>query len=328
MRGRVVSIWVSVCIVLLSQSIRAEWFSRDGTVMGTTARVEIWTVDSAQAQSLIELAFKELRRIDQLLSPYRPASELSQVNQSAGDSAGVQISPEFFHLLQRALAFSVETTGRFDITFASVGHRYNFRDKTRPTVEEMPPLLDAIDYRHVQLLTASSQVILRHPKTRIDLGGIAKGYAVERAASLLRRQGVQHAQVTAGGDTRFIGDRRGRPWRVGIRDPRQEGATVAVLPLVDEAMSTSGDYERFFIEDGQRYHHIINPKTGLSVTGVQSVTVIGPDATVTDALSTSVFVMGIDQGLRLINNRSDYEAVVVGHTGGLFFSNGLSKQTD
>ena len=328
MLGRAAFIVISFYMVLFSQSVRAEWFSRDGTVMGTTARVEIWTTDSAQAQPLVELAFKELRRIDHLLSPYKPASALSRVNQSAGDPVGVQISPEFFHLLQRALAFSVETTGRFDITFASVGHRYNFRDKSRPTVEEMTPLLDAIDYRHIQLLTASSQVILRHPKTRIDLGGIAKGYAVERAASLLQRQGVQYAQVTAGGDTRFIGDRRGRPWRVGIRDPRQEGTTVAVLPLEDEAMSTSGDYERFFIEDGQRYHHIINPKTGLSAEGVQSVTVIGPDATVTDALSTSVFVMGIDHGLRLINSRSAYEAVVVGRTGSLFFSNGLSKQTD
>ncbi|MEO1065580.1 MAG: FAD:protein FMN transferase, partial [Actinomycetota bacterium] len=138
------------------------------------------------------------------------------------------------------------------------------------------------------------------PGVRINLGGIAKGYVVERGIDLLRRAGVSNAIVTAGGDSRLLGDRRGRPFMVGIRDPRVDGEVAISVPLEDEAISTSGDYERYFEEDGVRYHHIIKPSTGTPAAGVHSATVIGPDAVMTDALSTSVFVMGVDRGLKLI----------------------------
>ncbi|HSN51014.1 MAG TPA: FAD:protein FMN transferase, partial [Woeseiaceae bacterium] len=159
---------------------------------------------------------------------------------------------------------------------------------------------------------------------RINLGGIAKGYVVERGVDILRRHGVEDGVVTAGGDSRLLGDRRGRPWMIGIRDPRREGEVAMSVPLQDEAISTSGDYERYFDEDGIRYHHIIKPSSGRPVEGIHSATVIGPDAVMTDALSTSVFVMGVDDGLKLIGCLPDYEAIVIDAEGEIYYSTGLA----
>ena len=163
---------------------------------------------------------------------------------------------------------------------------------------------------------------------RSQIGGIAKGHAVERGAALLRNAGIRHAMLTAGGDTRVLGDRRGRPWLVGIRHPRLADEIVTRLPLVDEAISTSGDYERFFEEDGRRYHHIIDPATGEPTEGILSVTIIGPDATMTDGLSTTVFVLGTEDGLALIESLAEYEAIVVDASGQLSYSSGLEPGGD
>jgi thiamine biosynthesis lipoprotein len=148
---------------------------------------------------------------------------------------------------------------------------------------------------------------------------------VERGANILRLNDVQHAIVTAGGDSRLLGDRRGQPWMVGIRDPRNDGQVAISVPLEDEAISTSGDYERYFEEGDVRYHHIIRPSTGAPAGGVHSATVFGPDAVITDALSTSVFVMGVDRGLRLIGTLPDYESIVIDSLGRIYYSDGLQQ---
>ena len=162
------------------------------------------------------------------------------------------------------------------------------------------------------------------PGVRINLGGIAKGYAVEHGAQILRRHGVEHALLNAGGDTRVIGDRRGQPWIVGIRHPRLADQVVTRLPIVDEAISTSGDYERFFEENGRRYHHIINPQTGEPTEGILTVTVIGPDGTMTDGLDTAIFVLGVEAGLELIKAYPDYETIIVDANGKVSYSAGSS----
>jgi thiamine biosynthesis lipoprotein len=185
-----------------------------------------------------------------------------------------------------------------------------------------------IDYRFVKLDHLSSTVSFERAGVRINLGGIAKGYAVERGINLLRNAGVAHAIVTAGGDSRLLGDRRGKPWMVGIRDPRVDGQVAISIPLADEAVSTSGDYERYFEEDGVRYHHILTPSTGKPASSVHSATVFGPDAVFTDALSTSVFVMGVDQGLRLIATLPDYESIVIDAAGQIYYSDGLEPPGD
>jgi len=146
---------------------------------------------------------------------------------------------------------------------------------------------------------------------------------VERGIEILRGLGVRNARVTAGGDTRLLGDRRGTPWMIGVQNPRDEDEVAVTIPLENEAISTSGDYERFFEEDGERYHHIIVPATGTPAGEVHSATIIGPDAVITDALSTSVFVMGVDQGLRLISTLPDYEGIVIDAAGEMYYSDGL-----
>jgi len=148
---------------------------------------------------------------------------------------------------------------------------------------------------------------------------------VERGVNILRSHGIENAIVTAGGDSRLLGDRRGQPWMVGIRDPRNDGQVAISLPLEDEAISTSGDYERYFEEGDIRYHHIIEPSTGAPASGVHSATVFGPDAVITDALSTSVFVMGVDRGLRLIATLPDYESIVIDAAGRIYYSDGLQR---
>ena len=170
---------------------------------------------------------------------------------------------------------------------------------------------------------ARQTIFFKRQGVRINLGGIAKGYVVERAAAMLRARGVEHALLNAGGDTRVIGDRRGQPWIVGIRHPRVADEVVTRLPLVDEAISTSGDYERFFEENGRRYHHIINPATGRPTEGILTVTVIGPDGTLTDGLDTAIFVLGVEKGLELIEAYPEYETIIVDATGKVSYSKGL-----
>jgi thiamine biosynthesis lipoprotein len=257
------------------------------------------------------------------MSTYIEDSRISEINRVAA-SAPVVAGPELFDLIRRSLDISVLTRGAFDITYDSVGQHYDFRNRRRPDAATLETERKLIDYRFVVLDQTAGTVRFERPGMRINLGGIAKGYTVERGVDLLRQAGVRHAIVTAGGDSRLLGDRRGKPWMVGIRDPREDGRLAISIPLEDEAVSTSGDYERYFDEDGVRYHHILAPATGEPASGVHSATVFGPDAVLTDALSTSVFVMGVDQGLRLIATLPDYEAIVIDAEGRIYYSDGLT----
>jgi len=202
---------------------------------------------------------------------------------------------------------------------------YDYRNKQRPDDDTINELLSAVDYRHVILDHEQQTVFFASDKVKIDLGGIAKGYAVDNAIRALEKLGIKHALVTAGGDTRLLGDRNGKPWIVGIRDPRDEDKQAVVLPLQNEAMSTSGDYERYFEEDGKRYHHILSPQTGRSSSQIQSVSIIGPQSVYNDALSTAVFVMGLETGIGLINSLPKFEAIVMDKHRRLHYSEGLMQ---
>lgn len=314
------------CLLFACLSIApasAEWRQGETAIMGTRIAVELWHDDAAQADSAIEAVFAEMRRIDVLMSHYKPESQLSQVNARAAQG-WVTVDRELFLLVRRALEFSPLSDGAFDITYASVGYLYDYRAHQHPGQSAIDAALPAVNWRLVQLDDRASAIRYARAGMRIDLGGIAKGYACERAAAILRGLGVAHAVVTAGGDSRILGDRRGRPWVVGIRHPDDEKRVIARIPLEDEAISTSGDYERFFDEDGHRFHHIIDPKTGKSAGALRSVTIVGPDATTTDGLSTAVFVLGPERGLALIAKMTGYEAVLVTREGRVLYSQGLA----
>ena len=268
------------------------------------------------------MVFDEVERIDALMSTYKEDSTISKINAEAARGP-VAAGDELFELILRSLDISTLTLGAFDITYDSVGQHYDFRERRRPNSATIESTLGRIDYRLVKLDSNAKTVEFAEDGVRINLGGIAKGYVVERCVAILRDFGIRNAIVTAGGDSRLLGDRRGKPWIVGVRDPRKDGEVAVRIPLENEAISTSGDYERYFEEDGIRYHHIIQPDTGTPAGGVHSATIVGPDAVITDALSTSVFVMGVDQGLTLISTLPDYEGVVIDAAGRMYYSDGL-----
>ncbi len=325
MATRLLSSLLLIATLPLAPIAQAEWLSDEQSVMGTVVRIELWTDSRKAGQAAITAVMEEMRRVDRLMSTYKEDSEVSLINRQAAIEP-VTISAELLELLARSLRMSELTGGAFDITYASAGHLYDFRRKVKPSADALAAALSAINYRHVVLDRANSNVKFVRSGVRIDLGGIAKGHAVDRAIALLQARGIQHALVSAGGDSRIIGDRRGRPWMVGIRDPRQENKAVAVVPLSNAAISTSGDYERYFEADGVRYHHIINPGSGQPVSGIRSVTVVGADSTTMDALSTSVFVMGVKKGLALVESLPDVEAVVVDADGKMHYSSGLMRR--
>ncbi len=308
----------------LALPARAEWFQREAAVMGTRIDVELWAGDPAAGEAAIEAVLAEMRRVDALMSHYKPESQLSRVNQRAAQEP-VAVDPELAGLLLQALQLSDLTGGAFDITYASVGYLYDYRGHVKPTAQQIESGLAGVNWHFVIVDPLASTVRYARQGVRIDLGGIAKGYAVDRAIGILQSRGIVHASVTAGGDSRIIGDRFGRPWMIGIRHPDDEGSVIVRMPLVDEAISTSGDYERYFDEGGQRYHHIIDPKTGRSAGAVRSVTVIGPDATTTDGLSTSVFVLGPERGLELIERIPGVDAIIVRRDGKVVYSSGLAN---
>jgi thiamine biosynthesis lipoprotein len=308
-------------LAMLSTPSAAEWYGDSRPMMGTEISVYLWQDDPVAGNEAVEAVFAEVARINQLMSTYIEDSRISEINRNAANGP-VDAGAELTQMILRSLDISRLTLGAFDITYDSVGQHYDFRERRHPDAATIEKELPLIDYHLVQADPVKNTVSFAKQGVRINLGGIAKCYTVERAADVLRQRGEER-NVTAGGDTRLLGDRRGEPWVVGIRDPRKEGEVAIRIPLVDEAISTSGDYERYFEEDGKRYHHIIQPATGEPANGVHSATIVGPDAVITDGLSTSVFIMGVDKGLRLIATLPDYEAIVIDADGRIFYSDGL-----
>ena len=318
--------YLCVVLCLLAGSASARWLEVTEPIMGTRVHAELWHEDPLAGQAILDQVISEMQRIEAEYSPFIEASELSRLNREAG-RGWIQTTAEMVELLEKSARISRMTGGAFDITFASVGRYYDYRQGSRPGAARLEEGLEAINYEFVEIDPAKSRVRFNHPLVYIDLGGIAKGYAVDQSIELMLAAGILQGSVAAGGDSRIIGDRRGEPWTVGIQDPRNADAMAVLLPLVDTAVSTSGDYERFFVEDGIRYHHILDPSTGDSARGSWSVTILGPEATFTDALSTSVFVLGPSRGLALIDQLPGIDAIIIDAEGRLLYSADLAEAT-
>jgi thiamine biosynthesis lipoprotein len=326
--------WKSIAAVLVLYSLaiypsgaEAGWFEETQGIMGTRVHVEFFIEDDSRGPELLHSVMGEMHRIDHALSSYKADSELSKVNREAG-LGWVTVSDELFELITKAHQVSELTGGAFDITYASVGRYYDYRQGKAPDDATIEKAVQGINYHYIERDTIDSRVRFQRPEVYIALGGIAKGYAVDRGLQILQNAGIQQASVSAGGDSRILGDRGGKPWTVGIQHPRKPGEMSAVLPLEDTAVSTSGDYERYFERDGVRYHHILDPSTGRSATGAWSVTILGPEATLTDALSTSVFVLGPKLGLELIDDLPGIDAIIIDPQGHLLVSADLSELDD
>jgi len=313
---------VMLCVASCGTA-QAEWYKRiDDGIMGTRIVVELWDENEVHANAAIDAVMDEMRHIDESMSVYKPTSEVSKVNAEAALHP-VKISKELFDLLQQAIEFSEITDGAFDITYASVGYLYDFRKHIKPTEAQITKALPGVNYRHLIFDNKIQTIKFYQQGMRIDLGGIAKGYSVDCGIHILQARGIAHALVTAGGDSRIIGDRFGKPWIVGIRHPDDANRVIAKIPLVDTALSTSGDYERYFEEGGVRYHHIIDPKTGHSASKVRSATIIASTATRTDGLSKTAFVLGPEKAMEIYNRIRDVDAIIVALDGAVLYSKGL-----
>jgi thiamine biosynthesis lipoprotein len=316
--------WFTLTALLCSAQspALAAWQQQQRDMMGTRVSVELWHDDDEVAATCSARVFSEMDRIDALMSTYRDDSEVSRINHNASIEA-VRVSDELLYLLRRSIHFSEVSAGAFDITYASIGYAYDYRKQQRPSDQVVAQKLPAIDYRHIEL--REGKVRFNNSAVRIDLGGIAKGYAVDRAIDILQQCGIGMAMVSAGGDSRIIGDRDGRPWVIGIRHPRDPQGIALRLPISDSAISTSGDYERFYVENGERVHHIINPSTGRSAGGSWSATVTGPDAMTTDALSTTIFILGAVEGLALVESLEGIDAIIIDGNGKVHYSSGFQE---
>jgi FAD:protein FMN transferase len=310
----------------LPQTCDGLWLARDEAIMGTAIRVELWCDDHAHGQAAIEAVMAEMHRIDAAMSPHKPDSELSRINATAHRES-VPLSNEMFLLLVQAHRFSLLSQGAFDITYASVGCLYDYREGVAPDDSALARGRAAVGWRGLELDARTRSVKFAREGMRIDLGGFAKGHAVDNAAAILARHGIHHAHVAAGGDSRVIGDKRGRPWTIGVRDPRRDGELVAMLPLIDTAISTSGDYERFFERDGVRHHHIVDPVTGCSPQTVRSVTVLAADGLTCEAMSKTIFVLGAKRGIEMVQTLEGVDAIVVDGDGVLHTSSGMTHET-
>jgi thiamine biosynthesis lipoprotein len=314
---------LSLLLLLAAAPLHAEWLYREEAIMGTRCVVELWAADVADGERAIAAVFADMRQVDSMMSTYKPESELSKVN-AEGAQHPVAVSPELYDVIAVSMQYSALSKGVFDVTYASVGYLYDYRRHVHPDDAAIRAALPGIDYRNVLLDPKAHTVAFEKPGMRIDLGGIAKGFAVDRGIGILKARGFGRAMVNAGGDSRIIGDRFGKPWVIGIRDPDNRDKVVMRIPLTDTAFSTSGDYERFFDEGGVRYHHIIDPKTGKSPHSVRSATIIASSATRTDGLSKTVFILGPKAGIDFINGLSDADAVVIGADGKVYYSKGLT----
>ncbi len=282
--------------------------------MGSELRIAVWTAEPVAAQTAIDAAFAEFDRLESALSVWRAESDVQRLNAAAGGDA-VAVGPDLLAVLDAAQDASRETNGAFDITFGALSDIWRFdhdQDNRVPSPEEIAARLPLVDHAAVITDRAAGTARITRPGVKVHLGGIGKGYAVDRAAAILRTAGFSDFALQAGGDLYASGRRGDRPWRVGLNDPRGAGGdSFATIELRNETFSTSGDYERFFLKDGVRYHHILDPRTGQPARLCRSVTIVASSALQADWLSTGVFIMGPDEGMALVERLPGVEAVIV-----------------
>jgi len=279
------------------------------------------------ALARIEAGVKEIQRIERLLTTFSEDSETNLINRSAG-IAPVTVSREVFELIERSKRISQITQGAFDISYGSIDKRlWNFDPgmTSLPDEKTAKKMVRLIDYKNIVLDHARTSVMLKEKGMRIGFGGIGKGYAAEKAKSVMRAMDVPGGVVNASGDLTTWGFQPGgKPWTIGIVDPDAPGTVIGVLDITDMAVATSGNYEKYALIDGKRYSHTINPRTGLPVAGIKSVTVVCPYAEIADAMATPVMVMGVKAGMDMINQLDHLEAVVIDDDGQVFVSNHIN----
>jgi len=291
--------------------------------MGTV--VEITVIDDSEenANAAIESAMKEINRIGSLFYEGNPESPLYEFSHRTGDS--VVMPEEVLNLILRGLEVSKLTNGCFDMTVGVLLPLWDFKSENPdpPSEKQLKSVLPYVNYRSLTFDPEKSMLISASPRTMLTTGGIAKGYAVDRAINILEQHAVKGALVNAGGDLRALPRVDGKKWRVGIQNPRVQQELLKIIKIDSGAVVTSGDYRKFFFNNEKRYHHLLNPKTGLPADSCQSVTIIAPTTERADALATGIFIAGAKRGIELLENIPGTEGLIVRYDGKIIKSSGF-----
>lgn len=304
-------------------------YTRSQLLMGTIVEITVVANDGATADRAMTASFKEIRRLEEIMSTYIPSSDISRVNAAAGLHP-VRVHKDLVLAVNRALKFAELSGGAFNIAIGPAIDLWNVTGSdeipSRAKLEAIRPL---IDYKNIDVDEAAGTIFLKKKGMRINLGGIGKGIAADYAYNVLKGYGIRSGIIAVAGDLKTFGRRAdGDPWNIGIKHPRKKEDIIAKVHLTDKAVSTAGDYERFFMKNGIRYHHILSPETLQPARGFQSVSVIARDSTTADALSTAVFAMGPEKGLRLLGSLPEVEGIIVREGGRMEMSSGLDNNPE
>ncbi len=316
-------LWVSFLVgsMVVCSGCRRTVYQGKETVMGPIiARITIVSqrAPADQLESAAKAAFARINKVDSLMSHYKEASDVSRLNESPADT-WVKVDPTTFQVLEESQRTSELSGGAFDVTVQPLCTLWGFwpvRQAIIPSDEEIQKTLSHVGYKKLSLNRSQRSVLKGDTELKVDLGAIAKGYAVDRAMEALRNRGIKNALVQIGGETRAVGTNKlGKPWRIGVLHPLRPGY-LTILELSNRAVATSGDYMNFFVLDGKRYSHLIDPRTGKPISNdVCSVTIVARTCTEADALATAVSVMGMEEGLKLVEALPETEAIVVKRRG-------------
>ncbi|HAO92705.1 MAG: hypothetical protein A2X93_00935 [Deltaproteobacteria bacterium GWC2_56_8] len=313
---------LSILAVSLFKDRQKDSVTISRAMMGTIVQVTIMEGPEDNSDRAAETAFTEIQRLEGLLSAYKTDSDVARISKNAGES--VRVSPDTIEVLKTAVLVAELSGGAFDPTVGVLGKAWGYSGEKGvvPLREEIGKLLPLVDYREIEVEEAASKARLKRKGMYLNLGGVAKGYIVNKAVEALKREGVERGIIHAGGDMVVFQKGEKEPFSIGIQHPREK-RLLGKVRVYNGAVATSGDYERFFEINGKRYHHILNPKTGLPAEGTRSATIIAKDPTLADALSTAVFVMGPEKGMELIERLPDVEGVIVDSSGSVTKSSGF-----
>ncbi|MDH5202436.1 MAG: FAD:protein FMN transferase [Nitrospirota bacterium] len=292
-------------------------YRKNTILMDTLVTITVVSNSKDSAEKAIDSAFFEIEKLEKLFNFFSSDSEISLINKNAGIFE-VSVSPDTLDIIDKALYISEKTEGAFDATIGAVITLYDFYKKVKPEDGAIKKNLPLVNYKYVTIDKNKLTVFLKKKGMLIDLGGISKGYAADKAVDTLKRKGIHSGLVSVAGDIRAFGLKPdGMPWKIGIRNPRAKGQKddiLATLELRDMAISTSGDYERYFIHDVKRYHHLINPGTGYPAEGCQSVSVITTEGALTDAFATGIFILGPEKGIKTLE-KMGFDGIIVDSQG-------------
>jgi len=309
-----------ILIVIPQPTYPSNLYKYHQVAMGTIIEITLLDGDEGAANKAALQAFQEVKRIEALMSPWIESSDVTRINRSAGKE-WVKVSPETFKVIKKAQEISQLSEGGFDITVGPLTFLWRkAREKgIPPSIEEVKEKLNLVNFKNIEM-DQEGKVLLKKKGMSIDLGGIAKGYAVDKAFELLKSLGYKNLIVNAGGDLRVGGSKIDQPWSIGIQDPRISQRIMAKMLVSDTAIATSGDYEKFFMYQGKRYHHIFNPRDGLPADGCQSVTIVCKEGMTADGLATAVFVLGPEKGYSLCQKLKGVDCLIVDKEGKIITS--------